>query len=65
VPPRPAAGAVADYLGKPIGSVRLVIEDRETTEPLLVQVVSTVSGEPLSMVQVRETVDPPVQPRTV
>ena len=53
---RPAAGAVADYLGKPIGSVRLLIEDRETTEPLLTQVVSTAAGQPLSMVQVRETV---------
>jgi hypothetical protein len=53
---RPAAAAVADYLGKPIGSVRLLIEDRETTEPLLTQVVSTAAGQPLSMVQVRETV---------
>ncbi len=50
------SAAVADYLGKPIGSVRLVIEARETTEPLLTQIVSTVAGQPLSMVQVRETV---------
>ena len=48
--------AVADYLGRPIGSVRLVIEGRDTTEPLLTQVVSTSAGQPLSMVQVRETV---------
>jgi outer membrane protein insertion porin family len=53
---RGAAAAVSDYLGKPIGSVRLVIESRETTEPLLTQVVSTVAGQPLSMVEVRETV---------
>jgi outer membrane protein insertion porin family len=48
--------AVADYLGKPIGSVRLVIEGRDTTEPMLTQIVETVAGQPLSMVQVRETV---------
>ena len=48
--------AVADYLGKPIGSVRLVIEGRDTTEPMLTQIVETVPGQPLSMVQVRETV---------
>ncbi len=53
----PAAfAAVADYLGKPVGSVHLVVEGRETTDPLLTQVVSTIAGQPLSMVQVRETV---------
>jgi outer membrane protein insertion porin family len=51
----PAAAAVTDYLGKPIGSVRLVIEGRETTDATLTQVVSTVAGQPLSMLQVRET----------
>jgi len=51
-----AAADVADYLGKPIGSVRLAVEGRETTEPLLTQVVSTIAGEPLSMLSVRETV---------
>jgi hypothetical protein len=50
------SAAVADYLGKPIGSVRLVVEGRDTTEPLLLQLVSTATGEPLSMVDVRETV---------
>src|SRR6185503_18036299 len=50
------SAAVADYLGKPIGSVQLVIEGRDTTEPLLLQLVSTAAGEPLSMVDVRETV---------
>ncbi len=48
--------AVSDYLGKPIATVRLVIEGRETTEALLTQVVATSAGQPLSMVQVRETV---------
>jgi outer membrane protein insertion porin family len=53
---RPAAAAIADYLGKPIGSVHLAIEGRETTELVLTQIVSTVAGQPLSMIQVRETV---------
>jgi outer membrane protein insertion porin family len=52
----PAWAAVADFIGRPIGSVRLVIESRETTDPVLMQIVSTVAGQPLSMVQVRETV---------
>jgi outer membrane protein insertion porin family len=51
-----ADAAVADYLGKPIGSVALLIEGRETTEPVLTQVVSTLAGQPLSMLQVRETI---------
>jgi len=33
-----------------------VLEGRETSEPLLVQIVSTHAGQPLSMAQVRETV---------
>ena len=53
---RPLSAAVNDYLGKPIGSVRLMVEERETTEPLLTQLVSTVTGQPLSMIDVRETV---------
>ena len=51
-----ASGAVVDYIGKPIGAVRLVIEGRDTTDPLLVQVLETRVGEPLSMAQVRDTV---------
>ena len=51
-----ALADVGDFLGRPIGSVRLVLEGRETSEPLLTQVVSTVAGQPLSMLQVRETV---------
>ena len=51
------AGAdVASYLGRPIGTVKILIEGRETTEALLTQVVSTPAGQPLSMVQVRESV---------
>lgn len=51
-----ARADVAAYLGRPIGSVRLVIEGRDTTEPLLSDIVGTAPGQPLSMVQVRETV---------
>jgi outer membrane protein insertion porin family len=54
--PRPARAAVDDYLGKPIGSVRLLLDGRETTEPALLQLVETQVGRPLSMLQVRETV---------
>jgi outer membrane protein assembly complex protein YaeT len=51
------AGAdVADYLGKPVGGVRLFVETRETTDPALMTVVETVVGQPLSMAQVRESV---------
>jgi outer membrane protein insertion porin family len=53
---RSARAEVADFLGRTMGSIRLAVEGRETTDPLLAQVVSTVAGEPLSMVQVRETV---------
>jgi len=52
----PASAAVADYIGKPIGSVRLVAEGRDTTDPVLTSLVETVPDSALSMVQVRESV---------
>lgn len=52
---REARAAVTDYLGKPIGSVRLVIEGRDTTDPMLRQIVETSVGAPLSMTEVRES----------
>ena len=52
----PASAAVADYIGKPIGSVRLVAEGRDTTDPVLTSLVETVPDSPLSMIQVRESV---------
>jgi len=52
----PAAASVADYLGKPVTSVRLVRDGRETTEPALVQLVETQVGRPLSMIEVRESI---------
>ena len=51
-----ASAAVADYIGKTIGSVHLVAEDRETSDPVLTSLVETVPGTPLSMLQVRESV---------
>jgi outer membrane protein insertion porin family len=51
-----ASAAVTDYIGKPIESVRVLTEGRETTEPAILQVVETVAGQPLSMMQIRETV---------
>jgi outer membrane protein assembly complex protein YaeT len=53
---RQLSADVGAYLGRPVGSVRLVVEGRETTDPVLVQIVSTPAGQPLSMMQVRETV---------
>ena len=54
--PRHCEAAIDDYLGKPVASVRLVIEGRETVDPSLARVVETREGEPLSMAAVRETV---------
>lgn len=52
-----SAGAeVADYLGKPVSAVRLLVENRETVEPALMKVVETMVGQPLSMAQVRDSI---------
>ena len=54
--PAVARAEVADYLGKPVTSVRLVLGGRDTTEPALVKLVETRRGVPLSMLDVRESV---------
>ncbi|MBI3400285.1 MAG: BamA/TamA family outer membrane protein [Acidobacteria bacterium] len=51
-----ARADVADYVGKPIASVRLLLDGRETTEAMLTRVVETVPGQLLAMAQVRESV---------
>ena len=51
-----AEGAVDDYLGKSIESVRLMIEGRETSEPSVTRLVETRVGEPLAMPAVRDTI---------
>ena len=53
---RPAEAAVDDYLGKPIASVRLLVEGRETTDDAIARVIETRVGQPLAMVAVRETI---------
>src|SRR5439155_2021789 len=50
------SAAVDDYIGKPIGSVRLLVEGRDVVEPAMTAVVETQVGQPLSMAQVRETI---------
>ena len=50
---RAAHADVADYVGRTIGSVRLVLDGRETTEQVLMHVVQTAAGQPLSIAQVR------------
>jgi outer membrane protein assembly complex protein YaeT len=52
----PAQADVADYVGKPVSSVSLILDGRETIEPTLLQVVETRIGQPLSMLDVRESV---------
>ncbi|PYQ92065.1 MAG: hypothetical protein DMF97_21930, partial [Acidobacteria bacterium] len=56
VAPAPAGADVSAFLDKPILSVRLVVEGRETTDTALTQVIETQPGRPLTMAQVRETV---------
>lgn len=53
---RPARASVDDYVGKPIASIRLLIEDRETTDPALLRVIETAIGQPVSMAAVRDTI---------
>jgi outer membrane protein assembly complex protein YaeT len=51
-----AEAAIDDYIGKSIAAVQIVIEGRETTDPVIARVVETREGEPVTMVAVRETV---------
>jgi outer membrane protein insertion porin family len=51
-----ARADVGSYLGKQVASVRLMIEGTETDDSVLRQIIATAPGQPLSMVQVRETV---------
>src|SRR5438094_130188 len=51
----PLQAAVDDFIGRPIASVRLVVESRETTDPALISVVETMVGQPLDIRAVRES----------
>jgi outer membrane protein insertion porin family len=53
--PAAARADVAAYLGRPVVSVRLTIEGRDSVEPELEDLVETKTGAPLSMAAVRET----------
>ena len=46
----------ADDIGKTVTAVHLIVEGRETTDPVIAQVVENVAGRPLSMSQVRESI---------
>jgi outer membrane protein assembly complex protein YaeT len=52
----PAHADVSDYVGKSVSSVSVILDGRETLEPTLLQVVETRIGQPLSMLDVRESV---------
>jgi outer membrane protein insertion porin family len=54
--PEIAQAAVDDYLGKPIASVRLLVEGRETTDAALARVIETRVGQPLTMPAVRDSI---------
>ena len=50
------SAAVSDYLGKPVASVRFALEGRELTDPAFAPIIATAVDQPLSMVQVRESI---------
>src|SRR5262245_13286613 len=52
----PARADLADYLDKPIASLRLTIEGRGSDEPRLMSLLVTRSGRQLTMLDVRESV---------
>jgi len=47
---------VLDYVGRPVASIHLTVDGRDTTEPALIRVVDVQVGKPFSMRDVRETV---------
>jgi outer membrane protein insertion porin family len=54
--PRPARAEIADYLGKPVASIRLAIEGRPSTDERLRRLIEVREGGPLSLREVRETI---------
>jgi outer membrane protein assembly factor BamA len=54
--PATSAAEISDFIGRPVATLRLVLDGRETTDPTLLQLVETQVGRPLSMLQVRDTV---------
>ena len=54
--PGTARADIADYLGKPVASVRVEVEGRAVDDPRVVDLIETRPGSPLSMLAVRETI---------
>ena len=54
--PAAASADIGDYLGKPVASVRLAADGRDTTDPKLLEMVETRVGRPLTMIDVRESI---------
>ena len=54
--PAAAAADVGDYLGRPVTSVRLAADGRDTTDPKLLQMIETRVGRPFAMLDVRESI---------
>jgi outer membrane protein assembly complex protein YaeT len=50
-----AAADVADYIGKPVASIRAEAEGAPVADPEVLQLIDTTRGRPLSMIAVRET----------
>jgi outer membrane protein assembly complex protein YaeT len=55
-PARAQQAPSAPFTGRPVTSVRLVVEGRPTEEPALVDLVQVRAGQPFSMVDVRESI---------
>jgi outer membrane protein assembly complex protein YaeT len=54
--PVAAAADVSDFVGKPVASVTVLAAGRPTTDPRLVRLVETGTGQPLRMAAVRESI---------
>jgi len=54
-----AAGTASarQYLGRTVADVRVEVSGVPLTEPAVVELIETRIGEPLSMIQVRSTID--------
>ena len=51
-----AQGGPERFSGRPIATVRLFVEQRATTDPLISELIETRAGQPLSIAAVRETI---------
>jgi outer membrane protein assembly complex protein YaeT len=51
-----AQSAASQYAGRPVADVQLLVENKPTTDPQLVDLVEVRAGQPLSMATVRESI---------